>query len=59
MHRLNPGPGPATVRVVEAFPFIEQAVIEALEKRRCSAALLHGQPIEVDYIFRITLALPE
>ena len=46
-------------RVIKSLPFMDKAVIEALEKRRYSPALLHGQPIEVDYTFKITLALPE
>jgi hypothetical protein len=38
---------------------MDRAVIDALERRRYSPALLHGQPIEVDYTFRITLRLPQ
>jgi hypothetical protein len=37
---------------------MDRAVIEALEKRRYSPALLRGQPIEVDYTFKIRLTLP-
>jgi hypothetical protein len=38
---------------------MDRAVIEALEHRRYSPALLRGQPIEVDYTFKLTLKLPQ
>jgi hypothetical protein len=34
-------------------------VIEALERRRYTPALLKGQPIDVDYTFKIKLNLPQ
>ncbi|HZR10270.1 MAG TPA: energy transducer TonB, partial [Myxococcales bacterium] len=45
-------------RVMKSLPFMDRAVIEALERRRYSPALLRGQPIEVDYTFKIRLTLP-
>ena len=45
-------------RVMKSLPFMDRAVIEALEKRRYTPALLRGQPIEVDYTFKIKLTLP-
>jgi protein TonB len=46
-------------RVVKSLPFMDRAVIDALEHRRYSPALLRGQPIEVDYTFKIKLTLPQ
>lgn len=46
-------------RVVKSLPFMDRAVIEALEKRRYSPATQGGRPLEVDYTFRITLKLPD
>jgi protein TonB len=46
-------------RVLKSLPFMDRAVITALEQRRYSPALLHGQPIEVDYTFKIKLSLPQ
>lgn len=46
-------------RVLKSLPFMDRAVIEALEKRRYKPATLGGRPVEVNYNFRITLRLPE
>ena len=46
-------------RVMKSLPFMDRAVIDALEHRRYSPALLRGQPIEVDYTFKIKLTLPQ
>jgi len=46
-------------RVVQSLPFMDRAVIDALERRRYSPALLQGKAIEVDYTFRIRLTLPQ
>ena len=46
-------------RVVKGLPFMDRAVIEALEQRVYSPALLDGQPIEVDYTFDLRLTLPD
>jgi len=45
-------------RVLKSLPFMDRAVVEALEHRRYTPALLRGQPIEVDYTFKIKLTLP-
>jgi protein TonB len=46
-------------RVLKSLPFMDRAVITALEKRRYSPATQGGKPIEVDYTFKITLRLPD
>jgi protein TonB len=46
-------------RILKSLPFMDRAVIDALEHRKYSPALLHGQPIEVDYTFKIQLRLPQ
>src|SRR5713226_65812 len=45
-------------RVLKSVAFMDRAVIEALERRRYTPAMLQGKPIDVDYTFRITLTLP-
>jgi periplasmic protein TonB len=45
-------------RVVRGLPFMDRAVVEALERRRYHPALLYGKPVEVEYTFKIRLALP-
>jgi periplasmic protein TonB len=46
-------------RVLKSLPFMDRAVVDALERRRYRPATLGGQPVEVDYTFRITLRLPD
>jgi len=46
-------------RVVKSLPYMDRAVIHALEARRYKPALLEGKAITVDYTFRINLLLPE
>ena len=46
-------------QVLKALPFMDHAVLDALERRTYSPALLDGKPIEVEYTFRIQLKLPE
>lgn len=46
-------------RVLKSLPFMDRAVIDALERRRYKPAALGGRPVEVDYTFRITLRLPD
>jgi periplasmic protein TonB len=46
-------------RVVKSLPFMDRAVIRALEARRYKPARLEGKIITVDYEFRINLVLPE
>jgi protein TonB len=45
-------------RVIKSVPYMDRTVIDAVERRRYTPALLHGQPVEVDYIFRVQLKLP-
>lgn len=45
-------------RVTRGLPFMDRAVVEAVQRRRYSPALLAGQPVEVDYTFKIELRLP-
>ncbi len=45
-------------QVLRSLPFMDQAVIYALERRRYKPATLRGRPIEVNYTFRIRLTLP-
>ena len=45
-------------RVLKSLPYMDRAVIEALESRRYAPALLHGRPIDVDYTFKLVLTLP-
>jgi len=49
----------ASCRVVQGLPFMDRAVIDALEKRRYTPATLGGKPVEVDYTFVLNLRLPE
>ena len=44
--------------VLRSLPFMDAAVIQALERRRYSPALLDGRPIDCEYIFRVQLKLP-
>jgi TonB family protein len=45
-------------RVVKAVPHMEQAVVQALESRTYKPIVYQGQPVAVDYVFRIRLTLP-
>jgi protein TonB len=45
-------------RVLKGLPFMNAAVVGALERRRYSAATLGGRPLDVNYTFRIRLVLP-
>jgi len=44
--------------VVRGLPFMDGAVVEVLEGRRYAPATLNGEPLEVNYTFRIRLHLP-
>lgn len=44
-------------RIVRSRPFMDAAVIQALEGRRYTPAMLDGSPIEVIYTFRIDLRM--
>lgn len=46
-------------RILKSLPFMDRAVIDALEKRRYKPATLGGRPVEVNYNFKITLRLPD
>jgi protein TonB len=46
-------------RVLKSLPFMDRAVIDALERRRYKPATLGGRAVEVNYNFKITLRLPE
>jgi protein TonB len=45
-------------RIVKGLPYMDDAVVDALERRRYRPATLGGRPVDVDYLFRITLRLP-
>jgi periplasmic protein TonB len=45
-------------RVTRGLPFMDREVIQAVQRRRYSPALLAGHPVEVDYTFKIELRLP-
>jgi protein TonB len=44
-------------RVLQSLPFMDRAVIEALERRRYTPARENGRPVEVEYVFVIRLKL--
>ncbi len=46
-------------RVLKSLPFMDRAVIDALERRRYAPVTMGGKPIEVDYTFRVKLVLPD
>jgi len=45
-------------RVLQGLPFMDAAVVQALERRRYRPATLKGEPVEVTYHFRLNLRLP-
>jgi TonB family protein len=45
-------------RVLKSLPFMDAAVIRALEQCRYTPALIGGRPVAVDYLFKIHLQLP-
>ena len=45
-------------RVVRGLPFMDREVVDSLERRRYTPALVSGHPAEVDYTFKIELRLP-
>ena len=45
--------------VAKGLPYMDDAVVQALERRRYRPATLGGKPIEVKYVFRINLRLPQ
>jgi protein TonB len=44
--------------VVQSLPFMDRAVLDALERRRYKPAMFQGKPIDVNYTFNIRLNLP-
>jgi len=42
-------------RVVKGLPFMNRAVVDALERRTYEPYVLNGVPSEIDYTFRIRL----
>jgi periplasmic protein TonB len=46
-------------RVQKGLPFMDAAVVQALERRRYLPARLRGEPVEVTYHFRLNLRLPQ
>ena len=45
-------------QVLTGLPYMDDAVVAALEHRRYTPATLGGEPVEVKYLFRINLKLP-
>jgi TonB family protein len=45
-------------RVQQGLPYMDAAVVQALERRRYRPAMLRGEPVEVTYQFRLNLRLP-
>ena len=45
-------------QVRQGLPYMNAAVIQALQRRRYRPATLRGEPIEVTYLFRLSLRLP-
>ncbi len=45
-------------RVLKSVPFMDRAAIDALERRRYKPYLSNGNPVEIDYTFKIQLNLP-
>lgn len=45
--------------VLRGLLFMDSAVVDALKKRRYRPALLQGKPVEVEFLFKIKLQLPQ
>jgi serine/threonine-protein kinase len=45
-------------RVIKGLPFMDRAVVYALQARKYRPYVLDGQPVEIDYTFKIKLTLP-
>jgi protein TonB len=45
-------------RALKSLPFMDRAAIDALERRRYKPYLSNGNPVEIDYTFKITLNFP-
>lgn len=46
-------------KVVKGLPFMNAAVVEALQKRKYRPALAQGKPVDVYFTFNIRLKLPQ
>jgi serine/threonine-protein kinase len=46
-------------QVIQSLPFMDRAVVHALERRRYQPYLSNGQPVEVEYTFKINLEPPQ
>lgn len=46
-------------KVLKGLPFMNQAVIDALERRKYKPALAQGKPVDVYYTFNLRLKLPQ
>jgi len=46
-------------RVLKGLPFMDSAVVNALQRRKYKPYILNGQPTEIDYTFKIKLTLPQ
>jgi len=46
-------------RVLQGLPYMDTAVVEALQHRRYSPISLNGRSVEVDYTFKLKLNLPQ
>ena len=45
-------------KIIQSLSAMDAPVLEALESRRYTPVLFKGQPVAVDYVFRIKLARP-
>ena len=45
-------------KVLKGLPFMDAAVVHTLQSRRYSPALLQGKPVDVEFVFNISLGLP-
>ncbi|HRE92087.1 MAG TPA: energy transducer TonB, partial [Myxococcota bacterium] len=46
-------------RVIKSLPYMEKAVLEALDSHRYSPVTFQGRPARVDYTFTIRLVVPQ
>jgi TonB family protein len=46
-------------RVLKSLPFMDTAVVTALERRKYKPATFQGRPLEVFYTFNLKLAMPK
>ncbi len=44
-------------RVLKGLPYMDSAMVDALEHRRYKPATQNGKPVEVNYVFRVNLKL--